>query len=144
MSSSSLDKISSVRDVAQILIAVGKRARWMGEEAMEMGMPADRVIMEESVQATAPLLSEIISSGDVLKRRIAELKLGEETRFQHWFDKQGVRQSSAIDLDKRFPHPGGLLIQILDNQFLADAGFTINNGIKTGIGDLVYQFFYLG
>lgn len=36
-------------------------------------------------------LEGIVSIGDVLKQRIVELKLGEETRFQHWFEKQGVR-----------------------------------------------------
>ena len=36
-------------------------------------------------------LKGIVSIGDVLKQRIVELKFGEETRFQHWFEKEGVR-----------------------------------------------------
>ena len=38
-------------------------------------------------------LEGIVSIGDVLKQRIVELNLGEETRsrFQHWFESQSVR-----------------------------------------------------
>ena len=33
----------------------------------------------------------IVSIGDVLKHRIVELKSGDVERFQHWFQKEGIR-----------------------------------------------------
>ena len=53
-------------DVAQILVAVGKRGYWIGEEALAVGMnPQSVFIAEDTSQATA-MLEEIIEANDVV------------------------------------------------------------------------------
>jgi UDP-N-acetylmuramoyl-tripeptide--D-alanyl-D-alanine ligase len=55
-----------VADVAHILIATGRRGRWIGEEALAVGMPADRVIIVQDVETAASTLMEIIAHKDVI------------------------------------------------------------------------------
>ncbi len=53
-------------DVAQILITVGDRGRWMAEEALAVGMPADQVVMAGDVETAVSTLDEIITEKDVI------------------------------------------------------------------------------
>ncbi len=53
-------------DVAQILIAVGPRSRLLGEEALQVGMPADRVIMVDDAVTAVPILEKIIQEKDII------------------------------------------------------------------------------
>ena len=53
-------------DVADIVIAVGERARIIGAEALALGMPADRVLMVDEAPEAVPLLEELIQAGDVV------------------------------------------------------------------------------
>jgi UDP-N-acetylmuramoyl-tripeptide--D-alanyl-D-alanine ligase len=53
-------------DVAYILVAVGPRGRMIGEEALAVGMPRDRVFMIEDTPEAIPLLEEVARSGDFL------------------------------------------------------------------------------
>lgn len=54
------------KDVAEILIALGKRGRWIGEEALAVGMPAKQVLIVEDVESAASSLLEIIDQDDVI------------------------------------------------------------------------------
>jgi UDP-N-acetylmuramoyl-tripeptide--D-alanyl-D-alanine ligase len=53
-------------DVADILIVVGRRARMIGEEALAVGMPAERVHLLEDTPAAIPLLEELVREGDIV------------------------------------------------------------------------------
>lgn len=53
-------------DVAQILIAVGSRSRVLGEEALNVGMPADRVFMVDDADTAVPILEKIIQEKDII------------------------------------------------------------------------------
>lgn len=53
-------------DVADILIAVGPRGRWIGEEALAIGMPAANVAIVESAEMAAAALRELIVQGDIV------------------------------------------------------------------------------
>jgi len=53
-------------DVAQELITVGKRARTIGEEAIEVGLAPDRVHMVDDAEAAVPVLEELIRPGDAI------------------------------------------------------------------------------
>jgi UDP-N-acetylmuramoyl-tripeptide--D-alanyl-D-alanine ligase len=53
-------------DVAHILITVGQRARWMGEEALAVGMPADRLMILPDVESAISALLELIAAEDVV------------------------------------------------------------------------------
>jgi UDP-N-acetylmuramoyl-tripeptide--D-alanyl-D-alanine ligase len=53
-------------DVADVLVAVGPRGRMMGEEALAVGMPRDRVFMIEETLEAIPLLEGVVRSGDFL------------------------------------------------------------------------------
>jgi UDP-N-acetylmuramoyl-tripeptide--D-alanyl-D-alanine ligase len=53
-------------DVAQVLITLGKRARWMAEEALKVGMPADRVFMVDDMETAVSTLQEIIQPQDMI------------------------------------------------------------------------------
>ena len=53
-----------VAEVAQILIAVGQRARWIADEAELSGMPAERIQCADSNHDAIELLSGILRSGD--------------------------------------------------------------------------------
>ena len=53
-------------DVADIVIAVGERARIIGAEALALGMPTDRVHVVAEAPAAVPILEGIIQAGDVV------------------------------------------------------------------------------
>lgn len=54
------------RDVAQILVAVGPRGRFIGEEALAAGMKADQVYISEDPAAATTVLENIIEENDVI------------------------------------------------------------------------------
>lgn len=51
-------------DVVQILVTVGQRARWIGEEAIACGLPEDCVYMVEDNEAALACLQEVMQAGD--------------------------------------------------------------------------------
>lgn len=53
-------------DAAHVLLAVGKRGRMIGEEALAVGMPPDRVFMIEDVNSAVPVLEQLIHPRDVI------------------------------------------------------------------------------
>jgi UDP-N-acetylmuramoyl-tripeptide--D-alanyl-D-alanine ligase len=53
-------------DVAQVLIAVGPRARWIAAEALSVGMPETKVFMAEDTKTVVSLLLEIINEKDII------------------------------------------------------------------------------
>ncbi len=53
-------------DITQVLIAVGKRGRVIGEEAIKVGMPRQNVFIVEEVLSAVPLLEELIQPRDVI------------------------------------------------------------------------------
>jgi UDP-N-acetylmuramoyl-tripeptide--D-alanyl-D-alanine ligase len=53
-------------EIADELVAVGQRARWMAEEASRAGMPASRITLLESSQEAVRLLGDRIGPGDVV------------------------------------------------------------------------------
>ncbi len=55
-----------VADVADTLITVGSRARTIGLEAIEVGLPSDRVHMVDDAPKAVPVLEELIQPGDVV------------------------------------------------------------------------------
>jgi UDP-N-acetylmuramoyl-tripeptide--D-alanyl-D-alanine ligase len=55
-----------VADVAQRLIAVGRRAEWIADEALNVGMPADAVTKVADAQTAVPVLESVIEEEDVV------------------------------------------------------------------------------
>lgn len=53
-------------DVAQILVTVGPRGRWIGEEALKVGMARDRVFMVADVATAVSTLQQIIAPRDMI------------------------------------------------------------------------------
>ncbi len=53
-------------DVAQVLVTLGKRARWLAEEALKVGMPAERVFMVDDMETAVSTLQEIIQPRDMI------------------------------------------------------------------------------
>ncbi|MCP5101336.1 MAG: UDP-N-acetylmuramoyl-tripeptide--D-alanyl-D-alanine ligase [Chloroflexi bacterium] len=53
-------------DVADVLIAVGQRARWIAEEALSVGMPEGRVFMAADTETAVALLTDLIHEKDVI------------------------------------------------------------------------------
>ena len=53
-------------DVVQLLITVGERARWIGEEALECGMASQAVHMLEDKDSAVRLLHSLVESGDTI------------------------------------------------------------------------------
>jgi UDP-N-acetylmuramoyl-tripeptide--D-alanyl-D-alanine ligase len=53
-------------EVADVLVTVGKLGRIIGEEALAVGMPADRVTMVDDAGTAVPLLEKIIQENDVV------------------------------------------------------------------------------
>jgi UDP-N-acetylmuramoyl-tripeptide--D-alanyl-D-alanine ligase len=51
-------------DVVQLLVAVGPRAYWIGEEALAVGMNPQQVFMVESTEEAIPLLEALIEAND--------------------------------------------------------------------------------
>jgi len=54
------------REVADLLVTVGPRARLIAEEAMAVGMSKDHVHMVSDSESTAPLLEKIVEPGDFI------------------------------------------------------------------------------
>jgi UDP-N-acetylmuramoyl-tripeptide--D-alanyl-D-alanine ligase len=52
--------------VADVLVTVGELGRIIGEEALAVGMPADRVTMVDDAGTAVPLLEKIIQENDVV------------------------------------------------------------------------------
>jgi UDP-N-acetylmuramoyl-tripeptide--D-alanyl-D-alanine ligase len=52
--------------VAHILVAVGARGRLIGEEALKVGMPADRVFIVADTDAATAVLAQIIQPEDII------------------------------------------------------------------------------
>ncbi len=52
--------------MADIVIAVGERARIIGAEALALGMATDRVHVVAEAPAAVPILEGIIQAGDVV------------------------------------------------------------------------------
>ncbi len=50
---------------ADLLVAVGPRARWIGEGAVEAGLPPAAVLRVDSAEDAAARLAEILAEGDV-------------------------------------------------------------------------------
>jgi len=53
-------------DVADVLVVVGGRGRIIGEEALEVGMPPERVHLLEDNEAAIQLLESMVGEGDVV------------------------------------------------------------------------------
>lgn len=51
-------------EVASVLVTVGERARWIGEEAVQVGMPANRVFMVPDAPDAVTILEEVIREQD--------------------------------------------------------------------------------
>jgi len=54
------------RDVAEILVTVGPRARMIADAALEVGMPPDRVKVFEDVEEAIDLLRGLVGEGDIV------------------------------------------------------------------------------
>jgi UDP-N-acetylmuramoyl-tripeptide--D-alanyl-D-alanine ligase len=50
--------------VAQVLVAVGPRAHWIGEEALAVGMNPQQVFIVERTDEAIPLLEGLIQAND--------------------------------------------------------------------------------
>ncbi|MCA9972270.1 MAG: UDP-N-acetylmuramoyl-tripeptide--D-alanyl-D-alanine ligase, partial [Anaerolineales bacterium] len=55
-----------VTEVAQVLVAVGPRARWIAEEALAVGMAPTRVFVAADAETAVPILTELIRPRDVI------------------------------------------------------------------------------
>ncbi|MCA9960250.1 MAG: UDP-N-acetylmuramoyl-tripeptide--D-alanyl-D-alanine ligase [Anaerolineales bacterium] len=55
-----------VADVAQVLVAVGPRGRWIAEEALRVGMSPLRVLLAEDVETAVSLLADLIQANDII------------------------------------------------------------------------------
>ncbi len=53
-------------EVADLLVTVGTRGRWMGEEARSVGFPADRLFMVDDLATAVATLQEIIAPQDMI------------------------------------------------------------------------------
>lgn len=53
-------------DVADILVTVGRRGRIIAEEAVAVGMPADKVLVVADSESTVPILEALIQKNDVV------------------------------------------------------------------------------
>jgi UDP-N-acetylmuramoyl-tripeptide--D-alanyl-D-alanine ligase len=51
-------------DVADVLVAVGKRGRMIGQEALAVGMSRDRVFLIDDTPAAVPVLERLVQAGD--------------------------------------------------------------------------------
>jgi UDP-N-acetylmuramoyl-tripeptide--D-alanyl-D-alanine ligase len=52
--------------VADILVAVGERARWIADEAEKAGLEKDRIILLDNSNDAIALLPDKVSEGDVV------------------------------------------------------------------------------
>jgi UDP-N-acetylmuramoyl-tripeptide--D-alanyl-D-alanine ligase len=55
-----------VADVAQVLVTMGERARWIAEEALKVGMKSDQVFMVDDVKTAVFLLQDLIQPHDMV------------------------------------------------------------------------------
>ncbi len=55
-----------VADVAHVLVALGTRARWIAEEAMKVGMPAEQVVLVDDVETAVSTLQDLIQPKDMV------------------------------------------------------------------------------
>lgn len=55
-----------VADVAQVLVTMGQRARWIAEEAMKVGMDASRVFMVDDAETAVATLQDLIQPRDMV------------------------------------------------------------------------------
>jgi UDP-N-acetylmuramoyl-tripeptide--D-alanyl-D-alanine ligase len=53
-----------VAEVAKLLVTVGQRARWIGEEAIASGLPQDKVVMVADAETAVVTLEELIEEND--------------------------------------------------------------------------------
>lgn len=53
-------------DVAQVLVTMGQRARWVGQEALKVGMPSDRVHMVDDIETAVATLQDLIQPHDMI------------------------------------------------------------------------------
>jgi len=53
-------------EVAKLLITVGQRARWIGEEAIACGLPKDNVVMVDDPVTAVATLEELIEEKDTI------------------------------------------------------------------------------
>lgn len=53
-------------EVAKRLVTVGKRACWIGEEAIASGLPQENVVMVADAEAAVPVLEELIEEKDTV------------------------------------------------------------------------------
>jgi len=53
-------------NVAQVLVTVGPRGHWIGEEALKVGMARDQVFMVDDVETAVSTLQEIIAPQDII------------------------------------------------------------------------------
>lgn len=55
-----------VADVAEVLVTVGRRARWIAEEALRVGMNPTRVHIAEDVETAVSLIEPLIQPHDII------------------------------------------------------------------------------
>lgn len=55
-----------VADVAQVLVTMGDRARWIAEEALKVGMHSDQVYILDDTQTAVSTLQNLIQAKDVV------------------------------------------------------------------------------
>jgi UDP-N-acetylmuramoyl-tripeptide--D-alanyl-D-alanine ligase len=53
-------------EVADALVVVGRRGRWIGEEALSVGMGADQVLLAADLETAVAILREIITGDDTI------------------------------------------------------------------------------
>ena len=52
--------------MAALLVTVGQRARWIGEEAIACGLPKDNVVMVDDAGTAVSTLEELIEENDTV------------------------------------------------------------------------------
>ena len=55
-----------VADVAQVLVTMGQRARWIAEEARKVGMRPEQVVMVDDVETAVSTLQDLIQPHDMV------------------------------------------------------------------------------
>ncbi|VAW32501.1 UDP-N-acetylmuramoyl-tripeptide--D-alanyl-D-alanine ligase [hydrothermal vent metagenome] len=55
-----------VAEVAKLLVTVGQRARWIGQEAIASGLPQDKVVMVADAETAGSTLEELIEENDIV------------------------------------------------------------------------------
>ena len=52
--------------MAKLLVTVGQRARWIGQEAVASGLPKDKVVMVDDAVTAVSTLEELIEENDTV------------------------------------------------------------------------------